>query len=87
MSNIKIKAKEGIVTSNKMDKTLVVVVTRRVKHPLYGKILTKTKKYHIHDEENAGSLGDRVRFSDTRPFSKTKKWALIEIVEKAAQSV
>jgi small subunit ribosomal protein S17 len=77
------KVREGVVVSDKMDKTLVVLVEDRVKHALYGKVLTKSKKYKAHDEANEGGVGDRVRIMETRPMSATKRWRLLEIVEKA----
>jgi small subunit ribosomal protein S17 len=77
------KIREGIVVSDKMDKTVVVVVEDRVKHPKYGKVIRRTKKYKAHDEENACGRGDRVRLMETRPLSATKRWRVAEIVEKA----
>lgn len=74
----------GIVVSNKMDKTAVVSVTRRVQHPLYKKIIKRTTKYKVHDAENACNMGDKVRIAETRPLSKTKAFELIEIVERAS---
>ena len=71
------------VVSDKMDKTVVVLVERRVKHPLYGKVIRLSKKFHAHDENNAYGIGDTVIISETRPFSKTKSWAVTELVEKA----
>lgn len=73
----------GLVTSDKMDKTIVVSVTDNVKHPLYGKIVKRTYKLKAHDEENQCKVGDRVRVMETRPLSKDKRWRLVEIVEKA----
>ncbi|MBQ6238753.1 MAG: 30S ribosomal protein S17 [Firmicutes bacterium] len=73
----------GVVSSDKMDKSIVVSVTDNVKHPLYGKIVKKTYKLHAHDENNEAHLGDRVRVMETRPLSRTKRWRLVEIVEKA----
>lgn len=73
----------GIVTSNKMDKTIVVAIERRVKHPLYQKIIKRTTKLHVHDPDNSCEIGDKVRVMETRPISKTKAWKLVEIVEKA----
>jgi small subunit ribosomal protein S17 len=72
----------GRVVSSAMDKTITVLIERRVKHPLYGKFLTRSTKIHAHDEANAGSEGDLVRVEQCRPLSKTKSWRLIEIVEK-----
>ncbi len=77
------KVREGLVVSDKMDKTVVVAVEDRVKHALYGKVLTKTRRLKAHDEANAAGVGDRVRIMETRPTSATKRWRLIEIVEKA----
>ena len=73
----------GVVSSDKMDKSIVVSVTDNVKHPLYGKIVKKTYKLHAHDENNEAHLDDRVRVMETRPLSRTKRWRLVEIVEKA----
>ena len=77
-----IKQREGIVTSNKMDKTITVEVQRRVKHPIYGKFVKKTSKLTAHDEQNQCDIGDLVRVMETRPISKNKRWRLTEIVEK-----
>ena len=77
------KVREGIVVSDKMDKTVVVAVEERVKHPLYGKVMTKTERYKAHDENNEAGAGDRVRIMETRPLSATKRWRLLDIVEKA----
>ena len=76
------KQREGIVTSNKMDKTITVEVKRRVKHPIYGKFVKKTSKLTAHDEQNQCDIGDLVRVMETRPISKNKRWRLTEIVEK-----
>jgi len=76
------KTRIGIVSSNKMDKTITVKVERKIKHPLYGKFLKKTTSFHAHDEKNECSIGDVVRIMETRPLSKTKRWRLIEVVEK-----
>jgi small subunit ribosomal protein S17 len=76
------KTKLGVVSSNKMDKTIVVNVERKVKHPLYGKFVKKSTKFHAHDEKNECSIGDTVRIMETRPLSKTKRWRLVEVVEK-----
>jgi small subunit ribosomal protein S17 len=73
----------GKVTSNKMDKSIVVSIERKIKHPLYGKFLKKTKKYVAHDENNECSEGDVVQLMETRPLSKSKRWRLVKIVEKA----
>ena len=72
----------GVVVSNKMDKSIVVAVARREKHPIYGKFVKKTTKFVAHDEKNECSEGDTVRIMETRPLSKTKNWRLVEIVEK-----
>ena len=77
------KVREGLVVSDKMDKTVVVAVEDRVKHKLYGKVLRQTSKLKAHDEENSAGIGDRVIVMETRPLSATKRWRLIEIVEKA----
>jgi len=77
------KVREGVVVSDKMDKTVVVAVEDHVKHPLYGKVLTKTARLKAHDETNEAGLGDRVRIMETRPLSATKRWRLVAIVEKA----
>lgn len=76
------KTKTGIVTSNKMDKTITVKVEGKVKHPLYGKFVKKSTKFHAHDEKNECSIGDTVKIMETRPYSKTKRWRLVEVVEK-----
>ena len=77
------KIREGLVVSDKMDKTVVVAVEDRVKHALYGKIIRRTTKYKAHDESNACGVGDRVRLMETRPLSATKRWRVVEILEKA----
>ncbi|WP_291502998.1 MULTISPECIES: 30S ribosomal protein S17 [unclassified Acutalibacter] len=77
------KTAVGRVVSNKMDKTVVVAIQDSVKHPMYGKIIKRTVKRKAHDEENACSVGDRVRIMETRPISKDKRWRLVEIIEKA----
>ena len=77
------KELEGVVVSDKMDKTVVVAVEQRVKHPLYGKVMTKTERLKAHDEANDAGVGDRVRVMETRPTSATKRWRLVEILEKA----
>ncbi len=77
------KTRTGVVSSNRMDKTVVVAVERKVQHPIYGKFLKKTTKFHAHDEKNECSIGDVVRIMESRPLSKTKRWRLVEIVEKA----
>jgi small subunit ribosomal protein S17 len=77
------KVREGLVVSDKMDKTVVVAVEDRVKHPLYGKVLRRTSKLKAHDEQNACGIGDRVLLMETRPLSATKRWRIVEILEKA----
>ena len=77
------KEKIGIVVSDKMDKSIVVAVKRKVKHPIYGKFVNKTTKFHAHDEDNTCNTGDTVRIMETRPLSKTKCWRLVEIIERA----
>lgn len=77
------KTRIGIVSSDKMTKTITVTVERKVKHPIYGKFVKKTKKFHAHDEEGTAGIGDTVRIMETRPLSKTKRWRLVEIIEKA----
>ena len=77
------KVREGLVVSDKMDKTVVVEVEDRVKHALYGKVLRRTRKLKVHDEANACGIGDRVLIMETRPLSATKRWRLVEVVEKA----
>lgn len=77
------KVREGVVISNKMDKTAVVEVVRRSRHPQYGKTVQHHKKYHTHDEENTLNEGDRVRIVETKPISRNKRWRLLEIVERA----
>ncbi len=76
------KTRIGVVTSNKMTKTITVTVERKVKHPIYGKFVKKTTSFHVHDEKNEASIGDVVRIMETRPLSKTKRWRLVEIIEK-----
>jgi small subunit ribosomal protein S17 len=76
------KTRIGVVVSNKMEKTITVAVERKVKHPIYGKFLKKTTKFHAHDEKNECSAGDVVKIMETRPLSKTKRWRLVEVVEK-----
>ncbi|MGH2412260.1 MAG: 30S ribosomal protein S17 [Microcystaceae cyanobacterium] len=75
-----VKERVGVVVSNKMDKTVVVAIENRSPHPKYGKIVVKTKKYKVHDEENQCKEGDRVRIRETRPLSRTKHWAIAEIL-------
>ena len=77
------KTRVGKVISVKMDKTIVVAIEDNVKHPLYGKIIKRTKKLHAHDENNMCGVGDKVEVMETRPLSKTKRWRLVEIIEKA----
>ncbi len=74
----------GRVTSDKMDKTVVVIVERTVRHPLYGKVLKRVKKYKAHDEQNECHIGDRVRIVESRPLSREKRWRVVEIVERVA---
>jgi small subunit ribosomal protein S17 len=76
------KIRIGVVSSNKMDKTVTVAVERKVKHPIYGKFVKKTTRFHAHDEKNECSIGDVVKIMETRPLSKTKRWRLVEVVEK-----
>ncbi|TWP23968.1 30S ribosomal protein S17 [Apibacter muscae] len=77
------KERIGVVSSNKMDKTVVISETTRMKHPMYGKFVLKTKKYTAHDEKNECNEGDTVRIMETRPLSKNKRWRLVEIIERA----
>lgn len=77
------KERIGVVTSDKMTKSIVVAVERRVKHPIYGKFVKKTTKFVAHDEENSCNIGDTVRIMETRPLSKNKCWRLVEIIERA----
>ena len=77
------KTRVGTVISNKMDKTIVVAIEDNVKHPVYGKIIKHTLKLHAHDEENTCNIGDKVEIMETRPLSKTKRWRLVEIIERA----
>ena len=81
--DIKIRTLQGKVTSNKMDKTISVLVERKEKHPVYGKIVNKSTKYHVHDEENTCNEGDTVTITETKPYSKTKKWRLVSVVTRA----
>ena len=76
------KIRVGVVTSDKMDKTITVAVERKVKHPIYGKFVKKTTKFHAHDEKQECAIGDVVKIMETRPLSKTKRWRLVEVVEK-----
>ena len=77
------KTRIGVVTSNKMNKTITVAVERKVKHPIYGKFVKKTTNFHAHDEKDECTMGDIVKIMETRPLSKTKRWRLVEVVEKA----
>ena len=77
------KERNGIVISNKMDKTITVATQFKEKHPIYGKFVQKTKKYHAHDENNEANVGDTVHIMETRPLSKTKRWRLVNVIEKA----
>ncbi|WP_010663210.1 30S ribosomal protein S17 [Marinilabilia salmonicolor] len=77
------KERTGVVVSDKMEKSVVVAVVIREKHPIYGKFVKKTKKFHAHDAENTCNIGDTVRIMETRPLSKTKRWRLVEILERA----
>ena len=77
------KSRTGIVVSDKMQKTVVVAIERRVPHPIYGKMITRTKRLKVHDEENSAKTGDTVRIVETRPLSKDKRWRLVEIVDRA----
>lgn len=80
--NDKVRTLQGKVTSDKGDKTITVLVERKVKHPLYGKFITKSTKYHAHDEKNDCNEGDKVMITETKPYSKTKKWRLSSIIER-----
>ncbi|MBO7507917.1 MAG: 30S ribosomal protein S17 [Paludibacteraceae bacterium] len=82
MRNLR-KERQGVVSSNKMDKTITVAVKWKEKHPIYQKFVNKTKKYHAHDEKNECNIGDFVRIMETRPLSKSKRWRLVEIIERA----
>lgn len=77
------KVRQGVVVSDRMDKTVVVEIERRTTHPLYRKTLTRTEKLHAHDEANDVHVGDRVRVAETRPLSKTKRWRVVEVLERA----
>ena len=77
------KERTGVVTSNKMDKSITVAIKWKEKHPIYGKFVNKTKKYHAHDEKNECNIGDTVRIMETRPLNKTKRWRLVQIIERA----
>lgn len=82
MRNLR-KERIGIVTSNKMDKSIVVAVERKEKHPMYGKFVKKTSKFMAHDEKSECGIGDTVKIMETRPMSKSKRWRLVEVLEKA----
>ena len=77
------KERTGVVTSNKMDKSITVAIKWKEKHPIYGKFVSKTKKYHAHDENNECNIGDTVKIMETRPLSKTKRWRLVQIIKRA----
>jgi small subunit ribosomal protein S17 len=77
------KTREGLVVSNKMEKTAVVAVIERVRHPKYGKFMMRTKKLYAHDETNDANIGDKVRVMETRPLSKNKRWRVVEVLERA----
>ena len=77
------KERTGVVTSNKIDKSITVAIKWKEKHPIYGKFVNKTKKYHAHDEKNECGIGDTVKIMETRPLSKTKRWRLVQIIERA----
>jgi small subunit ribosomal protein S17 len=77
------KVRQGTVVSDRMDKTVIVAVERRTAHPLYGKMIMRTKKYHVHDEANDVHVGDVVRIEETRPLSRTKRWRVAEVIERA----
>ena len=77
------KERVGVVVSNKMEKTIVVAVKWKEKHPIYGKFVNKTRKFHVHDEQNECGIGDTVRIMETRPLSRTVRWRLTQIIERA----
>ena len=77
------KSRTGLVVSDKMEKTVVVAIERRVPHPVYGKMVTRTKRLKAHDEENSAKVGDTVRIVETRPLSKDKRWCVVEIMQRA----
>ena len=77
------KERTGVVVSNKMEKSIVVAIKWKEKHPIYGKFVNKPKKYHAHDEKNECNIGDTVKIMETRPLSKTKRWRLVQIIERA----
>ncbi|MCF7809075.1 MAG: 30S ribosomal protein S17 [Candidatus Marinimicrobia bacterium] len=80
------KVRQGIVVSNAMDKTIVVKVVRRLRHPMYGKFINKSKNFKAHDENNSCNVGDEVRIMESRPYSKDKRWRLLETVKQAAEA-
>ncbi|WP_008312951.1 30S ribosomal protein S17 [Leptolyngbya sp. PCC 6406] len=80
-----VKERIGLVVSDKMQKTVVVAVENRVPHPKYGKIVVQTKRYKAHDEENSCQVGDRVRIRETRPLSRTKRWVIADVLDRASQ--
>lgn len=77
------KTRIGIVTSDKAEKTITVATERKIRHDIYGKFIKRTKKFHAHDEKNDASIGDTVRIMETRPLSKSKRWRLVEVIERA----
>jgi small subunit ribosomal protein S17 len=77
------KVRIGVVSSNKMEKTITVLIERKLKHPMYGKFVKKSKKFFVHDEKNECGIGDTVKITETRPLSKNKSWRLVDILEKA----
>jgi small subunit ribosomal protein S17 len=81
--NLLNKVRIGVVSSNKMDKTITVLIERKLKHPIYGKFVKKSKKFCVHDENNVCNEGDTVKITETRPLSKNKSWRLVEVIEKA----
>jgi small subunit ribosomal protein S17 len=81
-----VKQRVGVVVSDKMDKTVVVAIESRTTHPRYGKIVVRTKRYKAHDEENQCKIGDQVRIQETRPLSKTKRWAVIDVITKVVKA-
>lgn len=81
--NVLNKVRIGVVTSDKMDKTIAVLIERKLKHPIYGKFVKRSKKFLVHDEKNECKIGDMVKITETRPLSKNKSWRLLEIVERA----
>lgn len=86
MADNKVRTLQGRVTSDKMEKSIVVALERKIKHPIYGKYITRTTKLHVHDEKNECNIGDVVEVRECRPLSKTKFWTLVRIVEKAVQA-